>query len=110
MPVALLLQSWPVVYALVVLISLFTSPALANDIVPLNQKTISVGIVADNEPYSSYGANGTEGFSVDVLNEVSRISGLKFEYRVGSWSDIFAAFQRGEIDVVDEISWSEDRA
>ncbi len=110
MPVALLLQSWPVVYALVVVISLFTSPALANDIVPLNQKTISVGIVADNEPYSSYGANGTEGFSVDVLNEVSRISGLKFEYRVGSWSDIFAAFQRGEIDVVDEISWREDRA
>jgi polar amino acid transport system substrate-binding protein len=109
MPVVLLFQSWPALCALVILISLFTSTTLANTS-STSQEPISVGVVADNEPYSNFSANGTEGFSIDVLNEVSRISGLKFEYRVGSWSDIFAAFQRGEIDVVDEASWREDRA
>lgn len=73
-------------------------------------RPVSVGIVADNEPYSSYGLNGAEGFSVDVLNKVSELTELQFEYRVGSWTDIYSAFLRGELDAIDEISWREDRA
>ncbi|MBV0932359.1 transporter substrate-binding domain-containing protein [Marinobacterium weihaiense] len=71
---------------------------------------LSVGIVANNEPYSSYGPNGLQGFSIDLLDELSRISGLDFEYRVGSWSEIYAAFLRGDLDAIDEISWRADRA
>lgn len=54
--------------------------------------SISVGIVADNEPYSGYGRNGPEGFSVDVLNKISELTGIRFEYRVGSWTDIIRHF------------------
>lgn len=71
--------------------------------------SISIGIVADNEPYSSYGRNGAEGFSVDVLNKVSELTGIRFEYRVGSWTDIYSAFLRKELDAIDEVSWREDR-
>jgi len=71
---------------------------------------VTIGIVADNAPYSSLGSGGLRGFSIDILQELSRVSGVEFEYRVGSWSEIYAAFMRGELDVVDEISWREDRA
>lgn len=71
--------------------------------------SISVGIVADNEPYSGYGRNGPEGFSVDVLNKISELTGIRFEYRVGSWTDIYSAFLRKELDAIDEVSWREDR-
>jgi ABC-type amino acid transport substrate-binding protein len=114
MPVARLFQNQPALrvftIALIVLTSLIATSTLANETTRHSQETISIGVVADNEPYSNYGASGVEGFSIDVLNEISRISGLKLEYRVGSWSDIFAAFQRGELDAIDEISWREDRA
>lgn len=71
---------------------------------------VSIGIVADNAPYSSLGPGGLRGFSIDILEELSRTSGVEFEYRVGSWSEIYGAFLRGELDAVDEISWREDRA
>jgi len=73
-------------------------------------RAVSIGVVADNEPYSSFGSAGLQGFSIDVLDEVSRISGVSFEYRMGSWPEIYGAFLRGELDAVDEISWREDRA
>ena len=71
---------------------------------------VTIGVVADNAPYSSIGPGGLRGFSIDILEELSRTSGVEFEYRVGSWSEIYGAFLRGELDAVDEISWREDRA
>lgn len=99
---------WP--QRLILICFLLCAPLLA--VLPASssaQNTVSIGIVADNEPYSSFGANGPEGFSVDILNKVSEISGVNFDYRVGSWTDIYAAFLRGELDALDEVSWREDR-
>lgn len=88
--------------SLVLLLTSVQAPALA--------QTVSIGVVADNEPYSGYGPSGIQGFSIDVLDEVSRRSGVEFNFRLGSWPEIYGAFLRGEIDAVDEISWREDRA
>ncbi|WP_133256752.1 transporter substrate-binding domain-containing protein [Nitrincola tibetensis] len=71
---------------------------------------ISVGVVADNEPYSWMHQSHPAGFSIDVLEKVANLADLTFEYRVGSWPEVYAAFLRGEVDVIDEISWSEERA
>lgn len=71
---------------------------------------ITVGVISDNEPYSSVGSGGAAGFSIDVLEEVAARTGLKFRYRAGSWPEIYPAFLRGEIDVIDEISFRGDRA
>ena len=90
---------------LLILLAITGQPVVAQP-----QNSITIGIVADNEPYSSYGRNGAEGFSVDVLNKISESTGFRFEYRVGSWTDIYSAFMRGELDAIDEISWREDRA
>lgn len=71
---------------------------------------VTVGVISDNEPYSSVGSGGAAGFSIDVLEEVAARTELQFRYRAGSWPEIYPAFLRGEIDVIDEISFREDRA
>ena len=89
---------------------ILAQPARPADAPAAGPAAITIGIVADNAPYSHYGPAGPEGFSIDILDEVSRLSGMPFEYRVGSWTDVYSAFLRGELDAVDEISWREDRA
>lgn len=70
---------------------------------------VRIGIIADNAPYSTVHAGRLEGFSIDVLEEISARTGLRFDYKAGSWPEIYAAFVRGEIDAIDEISLREDR-
>ena len=72
--------------------------------------TVTVGIVGDNKPYSFDDGPGASGFSVDVLREVARQSGLNFRFRAGSWPEIYDAFLRGELDIIDGISFSPERA
>ena len=70
---------------------------------------VKIGIIGDNEPYSAVRAGNVEGFSIDVLEEISRHTGLRFSYKAGSWPEIYRAFERGELDAIDEISWREER-
>jgi diguanylate cyclase (GGDEF)-like protein len=72
--------------------------------------SITIGVVSDNEPYSTANGRIAKGFSIDVLNKLSETLDIRFDYRVGSWPDIYSAFLRGELDAIDEISWREDRA
>ncbi len=72
--------------------------------------TVTVGIVADNKPYSFNEGRGASGFSVDILREVAEQSGLNFTFRAGSWPEVYGAFMRGELDVIDGISFRQDRA
>jgi len=72
--------------------------------------TVSIGIVSDNQPYTAIHGREAVGFSVDVLNEVARHTGLTFKYRAGAWPDIYAAFLAGELDAIDGVSYSEERA
>lgn len=77
---------------------------------PADNPTVSVGIVADNKPYSHMEGRVPAGFSVDVVREVAQYAGLNLEFRAGTWPEIFGAFLRGEIDVIDGISYREERA
>ncbi|KPP97382.1 transporter substrate-binding domain-containing protein [Marinobacter sp. HL-58] len=91
-------------FAVLMLFSLPTPTLSADD------QTVSVGIVSDNKPYSNIEGRTPTGFSIDVLREVGRHSGLNFEFRAGTWPEVFGAFMRGEIDVIDGISFREERA
>lgn len=73
-------------------------------------RTVTVGVVADNEPYSFIEGRSVKGFSIDVLREVGRHSNLTFDIRASSWPDIYQAFLRGDLDVIEGISWRPDRA
>jgi len=71
---------------------------------------VSVGIVADNKPYTSMVGRTASGFSIDIVREVARQSGLDIEFRAGTWPEVFGAFERGDIDVIEGISYNDDRA
>ncbi|WP_431474317.1 transporter substrate-binding domain-containing protein [Marinobacter sp. KM021] len=71
---------------------------------------VTIGVVADNEPYTFFEGRNPAGFSIDVLREVASNSNLIFDFRAGSWPDIYAAFLRGDLDAIDGISWRPDRA
>lgn len=73
------------------------------------KRVVSVGVIADNEPYSSVEGGEVSGFSIDVLNALAERTELTFRYQAGSWPEIYPAFLRGEIDVIDEISYQPDR-
>lgn len=75
-----------------------------------NKTSITIGVVTDSEPYSWIENGQMMGFSIDVLEEISSHSGVKFDYRPGSWSEIYPAFLRGDIDAIDQISFHPDRA
>ncbi|MBW0147836.1 transporter substrate-binding domain-containing diguanylate cyclase [Marinobacter arenosus] len=69
---------------------------------------VSVGIVADNKPYSFFEGRTTAGFSPDILKEIEANSGIRFEYRAGNWPELYEAFLNGQLDVIDAISYRED--
>jgi len=77
---------------------------------PADHQTVSVGVVADNTPYSNIEGRTPSGFSIDVLREVASHAALDLDVRAGTWPEIFAAFQRGDIDVIEGISYSDERA
>ncbi|WOI20302.1 transporter substrate-binding domain-containing protein [Marinobacter salarius] len=77
---------------------------------PSVKEPISVGIVADNKPYTSMAGRTASGFSIDIVREVASQSGLDIEFRAGSWPEVFGAFQRGDIDVIEGISYNDGRA
>ncbi|MCD1646127.1 transporter substrate-binding domain-containing protein [Marinobacter adhaerens] len=93
-----------VLFALVYLLA--APPAWAQEV----SETVTVGIVADNKPYSFNEGRGASGFSVDILREVAEQADLKFTFRAGSWPEVYGAFMRGELDVIDGISFRQDRA
>ncbi|MBS97844.1 MAG: diguanylate cyclase [Oceanospirillaceae bacterium] len=92
-----------------ILLSLLASLLLALSFSAQASNTISIGVVADNEPYSSMGPLGPRGFSIDVLNELSQQTQIDFRYRMGSWPEIYSAFLRGDLDAIDEVSWRPER-
>lgn len=71
---------------------------------------VSIGIVDNNEPYSWIEDGRVTGFSIDVLEALAAQANIEFEYRAGSWPELYPAFLRGEIDAIDEISYRPDRA
>jgi len=89
------------------LLLLLTTPLQADDEQP---RVVTIGVVADNEPYTFIEGRNPAGFSVDVLRKVAENANLNFDFRAGSWPKIYAAFMDGELDAIDGISWRPDRA
>jgi two-component system sensor histidine kinase EvgS len=50
-----------------------------------------------------------DGLSKDVLQLIAKYSGLKFSASIGDWKDLLEQTQRGELDLLPAISYSEER-
>lgn len=62
-------------------------------------------------PYEFLDADGRPaGYNVELTRAIARVMGLKVEIRLGRWADMRQALETGEIDALEGISYSEERA
>ncbi|HJU71939.1 MAG TPA: transporter substrate-binding domain-containing protein [Paucimonas sp.] len=104
--------------ALVQFFLLFSGPANAASAVSLSEEEqalvqrhapVKIGVVSGNEPYSFYRDGKINGFSIDVLHAIEARTGLRFDIRVGNWTEIYNSFKDGRLDAIDAISMTESR-
>ena len=79
-----------------------------------NGKTVSVAYEHDNYPVNFYNdkENEFQGIAVDVLNEIGKLTGLKFEPATSkntTWSEIYEKLLTGEIPMAGQLLISEER-
>ena len=49
------------------------------------------------------------GFSVELLREVANRAGLEIEFSIGSWQEIKDQLREGQIDVLPQVGYNEER-
>lgn len=50
-----------------------------------------------------------EGYSYELLETLAGYTGWKFEYVACNWTDCFEKLQNGEIDILGDIAYTEER-
>jgi len=72
-------------------------------------KVVRVGSFEDTFNYvNEKGAR--KGYGYELLQTLSGYAGWQFEYVTCDWSDCFEKLENGEIDIMGDISYTEDRA
>lgn len=77
---------------------------------PSGEKVIIVGGDRDYPPYEFIDKNGNPaGYNVDLTRAIAKVMGMQVEFRFGGWSEMRSALMKGEVDVLQGISFSEER-
>ena len=77
---------------------------------PIRHTRIIVGSELDYPPYALTTESGeADGFSVDLMKAVCEVMGIKPVFRIAPWSEIITALERGEVDALPLVSYSEER-
>ncbi len=79
--------------------------------VALENRVIIVGGNRDYPPYEFIDADGKpNGYNVELTQAIADVMGIKVEFRLGGWSTMRTALQNGDIDVLQGMSYSDERA
>ncbi|WP_242393509.1 transporter substrate-binding domain-containing protein [Anaeromyxobacter oryzisoli] len=72
---------------------------------------IVVGADRAYPPYEFLDRDGKPaGYNVELMRAIGEVMGLEVEFRFGPWSEIRAGLEAGTVDVLEGISFSEERA
>ena len=77
------------------------------------QERASVVVGGDRSypPYEFLDKDGKPtGYNVELTRAVARVMGLNVEIRLGAWSEMRQALQNGSVDLLEGMSFSEQRA
>lgn len=107
-------SNWKKILALVTVLVLSVSSLLvpAADAVETggNAKTVRVGYV-NFENYQDGGEGEYKrGFGYEYLQRVAYSTGWQYEYVYGSFSELLQKLKDGEIDLMGDLTYTEDRA
>jgi len=73
--------------------------------------SVTVGGDRDYPPYEFIDKDGQpSGYNVELTRAIANVMGMKVEFRLGGWSEMREALQSGKIDVLQGMSYSEERA
>ena len=74
------------------------------------EKIVKVGYY-ENEKFQEGAAEGAvkSGYAYEYYQKIATYNGWRYEYVYGSWSDIYDAFIRGDIDLVAGLGYAEER-
>ena len=93
--------------SLLLLLSVVLPVKAAAETAPV--KVVRVGSFEDTFNYvNEKGAR--KGYGYELLETLSGYTGWQFEYVTCDWSDCFEKLKNGEIDIMGDISYTEDRA
>jgi polar amino acid transport system substrate-binding protein len=72
---------------------------------------VIVGIDEDYPPYEFVNEKGeADGLLVELTKAISEVMGFEVEFRMGDWQDMVNEMKAGRIDILQGVSWSEERA
>ncbi len=73
--------------------------------------TVVVGGDRDYPPYEFLDKDGQpSGYNVELTRAIANVMGMRVEFRLGGWSEMREALQTGKVDVLQGMSYSEERA
>jgi polar amino acid transport system substrate-binding protein len=88
-----------------------TVPAVAAPLDPSRITTVTVGGDRDYPPYEFIDKDGQpSGYNVELTRAIANVMGMRVEFRLGGWSEMREALQSGRVDVLQGMSYSEERA
>jgi polar amino acid transport system substrate-binding protein len=78
--------------------------------VTVDPQTVVVGGDRDYPPYEFVDRDGRPaGYNVDLTRAIADVMGMKVEFRFGSWSEMRQGLNDGSINILQGISYSEER-
>ena len=93
--------------SLLLLLSVVLPVKAAAETAPL--KVVRVGSFEDTFNFCNE-KGARKGYGYELLQTLSGYTGWQFEYVTCDWSDCFEKLKNGEIDIMGDISYTEDRA
>ena len=87
------------------------TPAVAASQDPSRITSVTVGGDRDYPPYEFLDKDGQpSGYNVELTRAIANVMGMKVTFHLGGWSEMREALQSGKIDVLQGMSYSEERA
>ncbi len=87
------------------------SPALAEPSPKQPSAVIIVGGDRDYPPYEFIDRNGNpNGYNVELTRAIAEGMGMRVQFRLGGWAEMRSALQSGKIDVLQGMSYSDERS
>lgn len=75
----------------------------------IKSKEFKVAMLPSFVPFSFKNNDKLSGYSYDILELISKKSGLTFKYEVDNWSKNIEKFKNKEVDLIDSISFRQSR-
>jgi polar amino acid transport system substrate-binding protein len=96
--------------SITILLCMHASSVPAEEVEISYQPTIIVGGDRDYPPYEFLDKDGKPaGYNVDLTRAIAEVMGIRVEFRFGGWSEMRNALLDGSVQVLQGISFSEER-